>query len=318
MILGIDEVGRGPWAGPLVVGAVVLGGVALPGLTDSKKVTKKQREQLTPMIHEQAQAVALGWVSANELDTIGMSAALQLATRRAVEQITVPYHEIIIDGTVNFLVGTALEKYVTTLPKADALVPSVSAASIVAKVARDAYMAEQDNVYSGYGFTQHAGYGVAKHRAAIERHGVTPLHRLSFAPLQKYAAPVASVVTVRAQKEVNARQTSRVIGNNSEAVAATYLQHHGHVVIERNWKTKYCEIDIISQKGDTIYFTEVKHRNTNSAGDGLAAITPTKLRKMKFAAELYASRLPQAYNLRLSVIATTGSSATVQNHLHIG
>ena len=194
MILGIDEVGRGPWAGPLVVGAVILGGVEIDGLDDSKKLTKKRREALDVEIREKAAAWALGWVSARELDGVGMSQALRLATRRAVEQVqaqcrqqNLAFSEIIIDGKVNFLCGTALERYVTAMAKADGLVPSVSAASIVAKVARDQFMAEQAAVYPGYGFASNAGYGVAKHRVAIERLGVTPLHRLSFAPLAKYA-----------------------------------------------------------------------------------------------------------------------------------
>lgn len=185
MILGIDEVGRGPWAGPLVVGAVVLGEVRIDGLTDSKKLSKKRREELARLIHDSA-AVGLGWVHAPEIDEIGLSASLRLATKRAVELITLPYHEIIIDGTINFLADTSKGSYVTTLAKADLLIPSVSAASIVAKVARDKYMALQDDVYPGYGFSSHVGYGTAAHRAAIENNGVTPLHRLSFAPLAKY------------------------------------------------------------------------------------------------------------------------------------
>ena len=187
MILGVDEAGRGPWAGPLVVGAVVLGGAEIEGLTDSKKLTKKRREALEVKILEKAAGYGLGWVSASELDEVGMSAALVIATKRAVEQISVPYHEIIIDGTINFLKGTSKGRYVTTMPKADLLIPSVSAASILAKVARDRYMTEQDALYPGYKFGSHAGYGTAAHRAAIEELGVTPLHRLSFAPLRKYA-----------------------------------------------------------------------------------------------------------------------------------
>jgi len=193
-ITGIDEVGRGPWAGPLVVGAVILGGAEIEGLDDSKKLAKKRREALDEVIRKQAAAWALGWVSAGELDEVGMSQALRLATRRAVKQVqaqckekNLKFNEIIIDGTVNFLADTALERYVTVMAKADGLIPSVSAASIIAKVARDQFMAEQDTVYPGYGFASNAGYGVAKHRAAIERLGVTPLHRLSFAPLAKYA-----------------------------------------------------------------------------------------------------------------------------------
>lgn len=216
MILGIDEVGRGPWAGPLVIGAVVLGGVMIDGLTDSKKLTKKRREELDVVIRQQAKGIGLGWVHADELDAIGLSAALVLATKRAVEQVRVPYHEIIIDGTVNFLKDTNKGSYVTTLKKADLLIPSVSAASIVAKVARDAYMTEQDTIYPGYGFISHVGYGTAMHQGAIEKLGVTPLHRLSFAPLAKYrvntgAAPLAAT-----------RRTTKAIGDTAETAAVSY------------------------------------------------------------------------------------------------
>lgn len=313
MILGIDEAGRGPWAGPLVVGAVVLGGTEIMGLNDSKKLNKKVREALEVEIHEKANAWALGWVSAKELDDIGMSEALRLATRRAVEQIHMPYHEIIIDGTVNFLKGTAKGEYVTTLPKADALIPSVSAASIIAKVARDRYMAALDEVYPGYGFTRHAGYGVAAHRAAIEKLGVTPEHRLSFAPLQKYG------YQPKATPEKQTIITTRQIGNASEDAAANELVRLGHTIIERNWKTKYCEIDIISKKDGTLYFTEVKHRKSDKAGDGLAAITPRKLSQMKFAAKFYA-HLNHIIDtdMRLIAVATTGTESIVTSIVAIG
>ena len=153
-ILGIDEVGRGPWAGPLVVGACVLGDAQIEGLTDSKKLTPKKREALAPIIQEKA-AVGLGWVSAAELDELGMTAALCKACREAVKQIHVPFHEIIIDGTINFLRDTPLASHVQVLTKADLLVPEVSAASIVAKVARDNYMYKLAEKYPGYGFEKH-------------------------------------------------------------------------------------------------------------------------------------------------------------------
>jgi len=263
MILGIDEVGRGPWAGPLVVGAVVLGGVVIEGLTDSKKLSKKRRELLDTEIREKAQAVGLGWVTASEIDEIGLSRALVLATKKAVEQITVPYHEIIIDGTVNFLSGTSKADYVTTMKKADLLVPSVSAASIVAKVARDNFMAEQDKMHKGYNFAKHVGYGTAEHRAAIEEHGVTKLHRLSFKPLKKYAPN---------------SMTTKSIGDDAENIAEKHLKSLGHEILDRNWKTKFCEIDIVSKSGDVVFFTEVKYRKKADQGGGLAAITPKKLR----------------------------------------
>ncbi|MEO5948821.1 MAG: ribonuclease HII [Candidatus Saccharimonas sp.] len=340
MILGIDEVGRGPWAGPLVVGAVVLGGAKIEGLDDSKKLTKKKREALDEIIREHADAVGLGWVTAAELDEIGMSDALRLATRRAVEQIKAPYTEIVIDGTINFLSDTGKGPYVTTLAKADALIPSVSAASIVAKVARDAYMTAQDEIYPGYGFAGHAGYGVAKHREAIEKLGVTPLHRLSFAPLQKYRiegrvqadlppkrlrARILSITNrdntglQMLQKETAFAQSTRATGNQSETVATGYLVRKGHTIIERNWRTRWCEVDIISRHGDIYYFTEVKHRKVDTQGDGLAAITATKQRQMSLAARMYVHLHEDArgYDLQLAAIATTGIPPSVTEFLEI-
>ncbi|HMM62371.1 MAG TPA: ribonuclease HII [Candidatus Saccharibacteria bacterium] len=316
MILGIDEVGRGPWAGPLVVGAVVLGGIAIDGLTDSKKLTKRRREELDVIIRDKASGYGLGWVSANEIDEIGLSAALVLASKRAVEQINAPYHEIIIDGTINFLSGTNKGGYVKTLKKADLLIPSVSAASIIAKVARDNYMIDQDAAYPGYGFKTHVGYGTAVHREAIKRLGVTPLHRLSFAPLIKYSASKSSVRTDNKSNPMV--QSTKQIGDSAEDSAVKYLKSHGHKIIDRNWKTKFCEIDIISTLGDVTYFTEVKYRQKPNQGGGLAAITPKKLRQMKFAAEYYTA-INQSIetNLRLAAISLTGVQPTVEVFLEI-
>ena len=360
MILGIDEVGRGPWAGPLVVGAVVLGGAEIEGLDDSKKLTKKRREVLDEAIREQSAAWALGWVSAGELDEVGMSQALRLATRRAVKQIqsqckekNLAFDEIIVDGTVNFLADTALEQYVTVMAKADGLIPSVSAASIIAKVARDQFMAEQDVIYPGYGFASNAGYGVAKHRAAIERLGVTPLHRLSFAPLAKYARIAKIDVTSSSVKETeagllsppteavkrsrgadvsaersrsisggdtsgectleeddsepatcsSASFTTRAIGDAGEQAAADQLSADGHEIIARNWRTRYCEIDIVSMKDGTLYFIEVKYRKNDDFGGGLAAITTKKQRQMRFAAELFIAKHPQHEGCDMRMLA---------------
>ena len=331
MILGIDEVGRGPWAGPLVVGAVILGGAEIDGLDDSKKLTKKRRQALEALIRQQAAAWALGWVSAQELDDIGMSEALRLATRRAVEQIqaqcrqqNLAFSEIIIDGKVNFLCGTALERYVTAMAKADGLVPSVSAASIVAKVARDQFMAEQAAVYPGYGFKSNAGYGVAKHRAAIERLGVTPLHRLSFAPLAKYADNKAKPRAVPQKTVVQSGEppvgypqkiirgprkpmTTRQIGDKGEQAAADWLTARGHEIVARNWRTRYCEIDIVSVKGEMLYFTEVKYRKNDNFGDGLAAITAKKQRQMRFAAELFLAGKPECSGMAAKLLAASVS-----------
>lgn len=219
MILGIDEVGRGPWAGPLVVGAVVLGETdSIEGLTDSKKLSAKRRIQLDSQIRQEALGWGLGWVHADELDAIGLPAALRLATVRAVEAVRAPYHEIIIDGTINFLGDTTKGQYVTTMAKADLLIPAVSAASIIAKVARDAYMEEQDVLHPAYGFASHVGYGTAKHQKALLENGVTALHRRSFAPIKR-------LLTDGSMKEriVTARKpivTTKAIGDKAEDAAA--------------------------------------------------------------------------------------------------
>lgn len=290
MILGIDEVGRGPWAGPLVVGAVVLPDThTLEGLTDSKKLSAKRRVALDSSIREQALGWGLGWVHADELDTVGLSRALQLATIRAVEAVNTPYHEIIIDGTINFLKETSKGQFVTTMAKADYLVPAVSAASIVAKVARDAYMEEQAAIYPEYGFASHVGYGTARHQQALLEYGVTVLHRKSFAPIKKLVS--GGVKTPHEYKKV-AKQTvtAKATGNAAEEKAAGWLTAQGFTIHERNWKTKYCEIDCIAKKGKELYFIEVKYRSSTTQGGGVAAITPKKLNQMRFAAELYMAR----------------------------
>jgi ribonuclease HII len=278
--LGIDEVGRGPWAGPLVVGAVLLGDTVIEGLTDSKKLSRTKRELLAAQIIERAAAHGIGWVEPAEIDDLGLSEALKLATRRAVEQITVPYHEIIIDGTINFLAETGKGPYVTTMKKADLLIASVSAASIIAKVARDDYMAEQGELYPQYGFKNHVGYGTANHRKAIEKHGVTPLHRRSF-------APIAAILGDTPMPKVPKQQSNKRTGDEAETAVAEWLGVNGFEIIHRNWKTKFCEIDIIAAKQGRYYFIEVKHRKQSGQGGGVAAITPRKLRQMRFAAEYY-------------------------------
>lgn len=307
MILGIDEVGRGPWAGPLVVGAVVLGSTAIEGLTDSKKISKKKRDVLDSIIRDQASGFGLGWVHADELDRVGLAMALRLATIRAVEQVKTSYSEIIIDGTINFLSETTKGQYVTTLPKADLLIPSVSAASIIAKVARDNYMTLQDTIYPGYGFSSHVGYGTLLHRDAIKKIGVTPLHRLSFAPLAKYN-PRINVTT----------KTTKQIGDEAESVAVKYLVTLGHDILERNWKTKFCEIDIVSLKNKTFYFSEVKYRKKVVQGSGLDAITIKKQQQMKFAAEYYAaSHKLKDVDLRLVAVSVTDIPPRIESYLEI-
>ncbi len=314
MILGIDEVGRGCWAGPLVVGAVVLGDTKIPGLTDSKKLTAKKRETLAEDIRREAPGIGLGWVYPDELDAIGLSQSLVEATKRAVQEIDTSYHEIIIDGTVNFLKDTSKGEYVTLIKKADLLIPSVSAASIIAKVARDQYMIEQDLAYPGYGFADHVGYGTAKHRQALVKFGPTPLHRQSFKPIADLSKSLQELTELQSTTDMTTRQ----IGDTSEGVAANYLEERGFEIISRNWKTKYCEIDIVAKKDEVYYFVEVKHRKASRQGGGLDAITPKKLRQMSFAARLYAEMMKlREPHMRLLAISTLGEVPEFEQSVEI-
>ena len=285
-ILGIDEVGRGPLAGPLVVGAVVLPDGErewYAELKDSKKLSVKKREALNELILAEAVA-GLGWVPAHELDEVGISGALRLATRRAVKSLQglhASFSQIIIDGKVNFLSDTVLGDRVSTMVKADNLIREVSAASIVAKVARDHYMYEVASRYPEYGFEKHVGYGTAKHILAIREHGVCAEHRKSFEPIKSMIGFSREDLS-----ETVVKNTTK-IGLKGEEAVREYLERMGHSIIQRNYKTRFCEIDIVSVCGDKIYFTEVKTRKDDFHGGGLYAVDKKKLERMKFAVESY-------------------------------
>lgn len=319
MILGIDEVGRGPYAGPLVIGACMLPSAEIAErepekyawffqLTDSKKLTAAKRESLYDKIKQGALASATGWVTSTEIDEIGISESLRLACRRAVKQIQeakVPFSEIIIDGTMNFLVGTPLEKYVSTLKKGDLLVKEISAASIIAKVERDRYMIALSKKYPGYGFEKHVGYGTGLHQRMMEELGLTPEHRKSFRPVQEIWMRTGT----RAENSKNTEDgkidqpdpdpdpdsvlesrdnlTTSEIGSHGEEVVAKYLEAEGHEILFRNFKTKQYEIDIISRKAGGIYFTEVKYRKNNQYGEPLEFVDQKKHKQMEFAAKAF-------------------------------
>lgn len=182
LIIGVDEVGRGSWAGPLVVGAVMLDiGAPIIGLKDSKQIVKQQRQLLAAQIEQMALKSVTGWVWPAEIDELGLTAATTLAIERALHSFGT-YDHVVIDGSINYL---PTNSKVLTCVKADSFVSAVSAASIVAKVARDEYMAAQAEQYPQYGFELHVGYGTARHKNALVKYGVTSLHRRSFGPVRQ-------------------------------------------------------------------------------------------------------------------------------------
>ena len=184
-VAGLDEVGMGPLAGPVVAAAVVFSAdVSIRGLADSKVLTRKQRERLAGLVCERARGVGVGIVDVSDVDRLNVYRAGQEAMRRALAALaplTPDY--LLVDGREVPRLGIPQSAY----PKGDAFVASIAAASIVAKVRRDAIMRELAATYPGYGFERHMGYCTAAHLAALREHGPSPAHRRSFAPVDAVA-----------------------------------------------------------------------------------------------------------------------------------
>lgn len=300
MVVGIDEVGRGALAGPLCIAAVGLDDAEFEGLTDSKKISKTKRPIFAEQIKRRAPKVGIGWVSAKHIDQIGMGPALKLAAQRAFAQIDdESVTQIIIDGTIRLID----DPRVTTMKQADLLVPCVSAASIIAKVARDEYMVQVSRLFSGYGFEGHVGYGTSAHLAAITQLGPTHIHRLSFAPMSQ-------------KTKTQPALRPPTDGQLAEQQAVAYLLTNGYKILNTNWKTKWCEIDIVASKNDVTYFVEVKYRRSSRFGTGLEAITAKKLRQMKFAAELWCT-VHRAQDVQLQVVSVTGDRFEIDETIEL-
>ena len=190
LVAGVDEAGRGPLAGPVCAAAVILDpDRPVEGLNDSKKLSAARREALAPLIRELALAWCVAWADVHEIDTLNILQATMLAMKRAVEGLGVRPELILVDGNRT---PQGLPAPASAVVKGDARVAAISAASILAKTARDARMAELDKIYPGYGFAAHAGYGTARHVEAIRTLGITPEHRRSFEPVKSMIAGKAA------------------------------------------------------------------------------------------------------------------------------
>ena len=176
-VAGVDEAGRGPLAGPVVAAAVIFKpGVCIPFVDDSKKLSESRREDLYQTICREAVAVGVGIVSHEVIDRINILQASMLAMHKAIGQLSVLPEQLLVDG--NFFRHEHIP--VENIVKGDALSHSIAAASIIAKVTRDALMKEYDVVFPNYGFAKHKGYGTREHVAAIQRYGLSEIHRKTF------------------------------------------------------------------------------------------------------------------------------------------
>lgn len=181
VVCGIDEAGRGPFAGPVTAAAVILNPDDIPqGLNDSKALTEKRREALMPIIKQKALAWGIGHASVAEIDEINILRATELAMQRAVAALSITPVGALIDGNYKF----KLPCRVDTAVGGDAISLSVAAASILAKTTRDHVLIELDAQYPQYGFAKHKGYGSAQHREALAQYGPCAEHRTSYAPIR--------------------------------------------------------------------------------------------------------------------------------------
>ena len=184
---GIDEAGRGPMAGPVVAAAVILRpGRRIEGVADSKSLSPEERAALSVMIRRDALCFGIGWADRAEIDALNILQATFLAMRRALLAMTLTPDHVLVDGNrLPELGGLGKTLTARAIVGGDATIPAISAASILAKTARDNYMNHMDTIYPAYSFATHKGYCTAKHQRLLELHGPCPLHRRSFAPVRQ-------------------------------------------------------------------------------------------------------------------------------------
>ncbi|MBT7953353.1 MAG: ribonuclease HII [Gammaproteobacteria bacterium] len=183
IVAGVDEVGRGPLAGPVVAAAVILDdNNPIEGLGDSKTISEKKREKLAIEIRQKSIAWAIGQVEHEEIDELNILNASLLAMQRAVHALGVNPDHVQVDGNR----CPELHCSVEAIIKGDSLIAAIGAASILAKVTRDSLMIKMDKIYPGYGFAKHKGYPTRQHKQALEQLGVCEIHRRSYAPVRKF------------------------------------------------------------------------------------------------------------------------------------
>ena len=285
LVAGIDEVGRGPLAGPVVAAAVILPKECkIEGVNDSKKLSAKKRDELYDIILEKAVSYGIGIVSNERIDEINILQATYEAMREALSQLKPKADYILADAVTIPMVSTPQRGIV----KGDAKSMSIGAASIVAKVYRDRMMEAYDEVYPGYGFASNKGYGAAEHLEGIRKQGITPIHRKTFV---KNFLPQDG-------------ETTSDKGHRGEALAAKQMEKMGYEILKRNYYALKGEIDIIAKKDNYIVFTEVKYRQNEEMGTPAEAVDYKKQQNIIRAAKVYMAEnclLEEGYDFRFDV-----------------
>lgn len=334
-VCGIDEAGRGPLAGPVAAGAVILPkDCEILYLNDSKKLTPKRRELLYDEICEKAVAWGVGLVPAERIDEINILQADYEAMRIAVGKLGVKPDLLLNDAVT--IPGIDIPQ--VPIIKGDAKSVSIAAASILAKVTRDRLMEEYDKLYPEYGFAKHKGYGTAQHIAALRQYGPCPIHRRTFighfVPQEALRNPAASKTAgepaaagmsgAPAGFEMpgnpagpegdggRGRRNLRRVGADMERAAGEYLEGQGVRILARNYRTRNAEVDLIGQDGNYLVFFEVKYRSSTRMGTPLEAVNAAKRKRISDAARryLYEHHYPADYPVRFDCIGILGEEIT--------
>jgi ribonuclease HII len=284
VVAGVDEVGRGAWAGPVVACAAVLPvesptlAEELAGIRDSKRLSPARRSRFHERISTVAQSLGLGVVNSSLLDELGVVAATKLAMRRALDGLSPSPDYLLVDGFPLAYKGLPHQG----IPGGDDLSMSISAASIVAKVERDRMMVALDGVFPGFDFGRHKGYGTARHREALDRLGPSPVHRMSYAPMK-------FKVEGQEQNPVEKKRPDRRarLGRLGEELAAEHLEREGYVICQTNYRCEVGEMDIVALDSDCLVFVEVRTRSSRRFGSPEESITAAKRQKLIEVAQTY-------------------------------
>ena len=262
-VAGLDEVGRGCLAGPVAAGAVILPqnpSRELFALTrDSKQLSAAQRETAYEAITQSALSYAVGWTTSAEIDSIGIAPSVRRAMRRALRKLGPEADYLLIDAIP--LPSSGLPQ--KSIIRGDSKSLSIAAASIVAKVERDRYMVSLAKRYPDYGFEAHKGYGTRRHTEAIAEFGPCHSHRMSFAPVRREAYRVQPL-------------SPGEIGRWAESFAAAALEERGLRIVDRNFRTRFGEVDLIAADGGTLRFVEVRARKVSRFGIPSETVTASK------------------------------------------
>lgn len=283
-VCGVDEAGRGPLAGPVAAAAVILPeGCEILYLNDSKKLSPARRELLFDEIREKAVGCAVGIVSPERIDEINILQATYEAMRAAIRELK-RQPDVLLNDAVT-IPGMAIHQ--VPIIKGDAKSVSIAAASVLAKVTRDRMMTEYDKLYPEYGFAQHKGYGTAQHIAVLREFGPCPIHRRSF--IGRYDKEDQRGLRCSGGERMpdTEKRNRRQLGALYEQKAEEYLKAQGVTILQRNYRTRSGEIDLIGQDGAYLVFFEVKYRSGTDFGAPFAAIDWRKRRKITDTARHY-------------------------------